>query len=375
MNTPLFQPLFQPLTLGNIRLPNRIVMPPLTRARAAQPGNVPTAMNAAYYAERASAGLIIAEATDISAAAKGYSLTPGIHTAEQIAGWRQVTDAVHAAGGHIFLQIWHCGRMSHPDLHGGARTVGPSEVAFPGQIWLAGPDGKGGMVDCPVPRALDISEIPPIVADFRQAALNAIEAGFDGVEIHAANSYLIDQFLRTTSNRRDDAYGGSREKRLRFLFEVVDAVAGAIGAARTGVRLSPRNRARGMDCPDSLPTALEAAARLHQRGVAYLHFNEPEENPPSAEAGAFHRDLRAAFPGPVIVAGGYTAARGAAVIEQGHADLVAFGRPFIANPDLPARLAHGWPLNPPEPATFFGGNAAGYTTYPAYAGTAEEAPA
>lgn len=367
--------MFQPFALGTLTLPNRIVMPPLTRARAAQPGNVPTALNAAYYAERASAGLIIAEATDISAAAKGYSLTPGVHTAAQIAGWRTVTDAVHAAGGRIFLQIWHCGRMSHPDLHGGARTVGPSEVAFSGQIWLAGADGMGGMVDCPVPRALDIGEIPPIVADFRQAALNAIEAGFDGVEIHAANSYLIDQFLRSTSNRREDAYGGSRENRLRFLFEVVDAVTGAIGAARTGVRLSPRNQARGMDCPDSLPTALEAAARLHQRGVAYLHFNEPEENPPSPEADSFRRDLRAVFPGPVIVAGGYTAARAAAVLEKGHADLVAFGRPFIANPDLPARLAHGWPLNPPEPTTFFGGDATGYTTYPAFTATTEESPA
>ncbi|MBS0356566.1 MAG: alkene reductase [Proteobacteria bacterium] len=368
-------PLFQPFSLGALTLPNRVVMPPLTRARAGQPGNVPTAMNAEYYAQRASAGLIIAEATDISADAKGYSLTPGVHSTEQIAGWRLVTDAVHAAGGRIFLQIWHCGRMSHPDLRGGATPVAPSAVAFPGQIWLARPDGKGGMVDCPVPRALDRAEIAPIVASFRQAALNAIEAGFDGVEIHAANSYLIDQFLRTTSNHRDDDYGGSRDNRLRFLHEVVDAVIGAIGAERTGVRLSPRNQARGMDCPDSLPTALAAAAFLAERGVAYLHTNEPEEPEPNPAAEAFHAELRAAFPRPIIVAGGYTLARAEAVLAKGHADLVAFGRPFIANPDLPARLQHGWPLNTPDATTFFGGNAHGYTSYPFHAAITEESPA
>ena len=370
--------LFHPFALGNpnpLTLPNRIVMPPLTRARASQPGNIPDGMNATYYAQRASAGLIIAEATDISADAKGYSLTPGVHTSAQIAGWRRVTSAVHAAGGRIFLQLWHCGRMSRPELRDGALPVAPSAVAFPGQIWLAGPDGTGAMVDCPTPRALEAAEIAPIVADFRQAAVNAIEAGFDGVEIHAANSYLIDQFLRSTSNQRTDAYGGSRENRLRFLLEVVDAVAGAIGAGRTGVRLSPRNRARGMDCPDSIPTAIAAAAALHQRGVAYLHFNEPEENPPGEEAAPTRRALRAAFPGPIIVAGAYTAERAEAVLASGDADLVAFGRPFIANPDLPARLRHGWPLSPPDATTFFGGDARGYADYPAFTASAEAHPA
>lgn len=364
--------LFRPFNLGAIVLPNRIVMPPLTRARAAQPGNVPTAMNAAYYAQRASAGLIIAEATDISPDAKGYSLTPGVHSPEQIAGWRQVTDAVHQAGGRIFLQIWHCGRMSHPDLRGGAQTVAPSAIAFPGQIWLAGPDGRGGMVDCPMPRALATAEIAPIVANFRRAALNAIDAGFDGVEIHAANSYLIDQFLRTTSNQRTDQYGGSRENRLRFLLEVTDAVSEAIGPARTGVRLSPRNQARGMDCPDNIPTALEAAALLHRRGVAYLHFNEPEENPPSVAAGQFRRQLRAVFPGPVIVAGAYTAERARQALASGEVDLVAFGRAFIANPDLPVRLRDGLPLNPPDATTFFGGDARGYLDYPCRAPNREQ---
>jgi len=368
-------PLFQPFALGALTLANRIVMPPLTRARASQPGDVPNAMNAAYYAQRASAGLIIAEATDISPDAKGYSLTPGIYSAAQIAGWRGVTDAVHAAGGRIFLQIWHCGRTSHAHFHGGALPVAPSAVPFAGQIWLAGPDGKGGMVDCPTPRALAIEEIPAIVADFRQAALTAIEAGFEGVEIHAANSYLIDQFLRSTSNQRTDAYGGSRENRLRFLREVVDAVIGAIGAERTGVRLSPRNTMRGMDCPDSIPTAVAAAALLSERGVAYLHTNEPEENPPSEAAEACRLALRAAFAGPMIVAGAYTKARAEEVIGKGQADLVAFGRPFIANPDLPARLQHGWPLNAPDASTFFGGAAEGYITYPAHAASSEECPA
>lgn len=366
--------LFQPTRIGGLTLPNRIAMPPLTRARAGQPGNVPTALNATYYAQRASAGLIVAEATDISPDAKGYALTPGIHSAAQIAGWRRVTDAVHRAGGRIFLQIWHCGRMSHPDFHAGALPVAPSAVAFPGQVWQIGPDGQGGMVPCPTPRALETAEIAGIVADFRQAAINAIEAGFDGVEVHGANGYLIDQFLRSTSNRRSDDYGGSRENRLRFLLEVTDAVIGAIGAARTGVRLSPRNRANGMDCPDSIPTAVEAAARLAARGVAYLHTNEPGDDSP--EATAVRQQLRAAFPGPIIVAGGYTRERADAVLAAGEADLVAFGQAFIANPDLPARLLHGWPLNPPDGRTFFGGdpqgNAHGYTDYPTHAATGEQ---
>ena len=368
-------PLFAPTRIGDLPLPNRIVMPPLTRARAAQPGNVPTAMNAAYYAQRASAGLIIAEATDISADAKGYSLTPGVHSAAQIAGWKLVTDAVHRQGGRIFLQIWHCGRMSHADFHNGALPMAPSAVAFAGQIWKTGENdhrAQGGMVACPTPRALETAEIAGIVADFRQAALNAIEAGFDGVEIHAANGYLIDQFLRSTSNQRSDQYGGSRENRLRFLLEVTDAVTGAIGAARTGVRLSPRNRANGMDCPDSIPTAVEAAARLAERGVAYLHTNEPGDDSP--EATEVRQQLRAAFPGPIIVAGGYTRELADAVLASGDVDLVAFGKLFIANPDLPARLQHGWPLNTPEPATFFGGDARGYIDYPTHT-TTEEQPA
>lgn len=359
--------LFAPYKLGPVTLKNRIVMPPLTRARSSQPGNVPNAMMAEYYAQRADAGLIIAEATDISADAKGYSQTPGVHSRDQIAGWRLVTDAVHARGGHIFLQIWHTGRMSHPDLRKGEQTVAPSAIPFQGQIWMTDANGVGRMVDCPPPRALTIPEIKDIVANFRQAALNAIEAGFDGVEIHGANAYLVDQFLRTSSNQRTDEYGGSRENRQRFLLEVVDAVAGAIGANRVGVRLSPFTTARGMDCPDIVPTMLEAAAKLHQRGITYIHLAEADWDAAPLIAETFRKDLRKAFPRTLIVAGKYDLAKAQWVLDHGYADLIAFGRLFIANPDLPKRLHDGLEFNTLDGTTLFGGNAAGYTTYPTFA--------
>lgn len=359
--------LFDRYSLGPLALKNRIVMAPLTRARSSQPGNVPNALMAEYYAQRADAGLIIAEATDISADAKGYSQTPGVHTPEQIAGWRLVTDAVHARGGRIFLQIWHTGRMSHPDLRQGAQTVAPSAIPFQGQIWMTDANGVGRMVDCPTPRALDVSEIRSIIADFRQAAVNAIAAGFDGVEIHGANAYLVDQFLRTTSNQRTDEYGGSRANRQRFLLEVVDAVAGAIGAERLGVRLSPYTTARGMDCPDILPTTLEAAAALNQRGIVYLHLTEADWGDAPEIAESFRKDLRKAFTHTLMVAGKYDADKAQWVLDAGYADLVAFGRLFIANPDLPARLHAGHSFNTLDGATLFGGDATGYTTYPAFA--------
>ncbi|HWT54695.1 MAG TPA: alkene reductase [Rhodocyclaceae bacterium] len=359
--------LFDPYTLGSIHLKNRVVMPPLTRARSSQPGNVPNALMAEYYAQRAGAGLIIAEATDISADAKGYSQTPGVHSRKQIAGWRLVTDAVHAKGGRIFLQIWHTGRMSHPDLRQGKQTVAPSAIGFQGQIWMTDANGVGRMVDCPTPRALTIPEIKEIVANFRQAALNAIEAGFDGVEIHGANAYLVDQFLRTSSNQRDDEYGGSRANRQRFLLEVVDAVVGAIGAERVGVRLSPYTTARGMDCPDILPTTIEAAAALDQRGIVYLHLAEADWSNAPAIAESFRQDLRRNFTRTLIVAGQYDTAKAQWMLDRGYADLVAFGRLFIANPDLPARLKDAREFNALDATTLFGGNAAGYTSYPTYA--------
>lgn len=356
--------LFDSYTLGSTTLKNRIVMPPLTRARSSQPGNVPNAMMAEYYAQRAGAGLIVAEATDISADAKGYSQTPGVHSREQIAGWKLVTDTVHAKGGRIVLQIWHTGRMSHPDLRKGEQTVAPSAIPFQGQIWMTDANGVGQMVACPPPRALTIPEIKDIVANFRQAALNAIEAGFDGVEIHGANAYLVDQFLRTSSNQRTDEYGGSRENRQRFLLEVVDAVASAIGADRVGVRLSPFTTARGMDCPDIVPTVLEAAAQLNQRGIAYIHLAEADWDDAPVIAEDFRKDLRKAFPRTLIVAGKYDNAKAQWVLDHGYADLIAFGRLFIANPDLPKRLHNGLGFSPLDGATLFGGNAVGYTSYP-----------
>lgn len=360
-------PLFRPIEILGHTAPNRVVMAPMTRARSTQPGDVPNALNARHYAQRASAAFIVTEATQISPQGKGYSFTPGIHDERQVAGWRLVTDAVHAAGGRIVLQLWHVGRMSHPDFHGGALPVAPSAIPFDGQIWkVDSATGVGTMVDCPTPRALSIAEIDAIVEDFRFAARRAIEAGFDGVEIHGANGYLIDQFLRTTSNQRADEYGGSRENRLRFLKRVVDAVVDEAGAARTGIRLAPFLTARGMACPDILPTILEAATFLQQRGVGYLHLVEADWDDAPEFTEAFRRDVRERFTNPIVVAGKYDVSRAQWVLEHGYADFVAFGRPFVANPDLPRRLAEDLPLASFDGATLFGGDERGYTDYPAW---------
>ncbi|WP_148717006.1 alkene reductase [Chitinolyticbacter meiyuanensis] len=360
--------LFSPMPLGPLTLPNRIVMAPMTRARSAQPGNVPTALMAEYYAQRVSAGLIITEATQISASAQGYSFTPGVYSAEQIAGWRGVTAAVHHAGGRIFNQIWHVGRVSHPVFHAGGQPVAPSAIQPRGtQVWVADADGVGRMLDCPLPRALTRVEIAGIVADFRQAARNAIDAGFDGVELHAANGYLIDQFLRSTSNRRDDEYGGSPQNRLRFLQEVVAAVAAEIGGERVGVRLAPYITAKDMADPDIIDTIALAAAWLSGK-VAYLHLSEADWDDAPQVPDAFRDRLRASFAGALIVAGRYDRQRAVAVLARGWADLVAFGRPFVANPDLPERLRRNWPLAELDPTTLFGGSAAGYTRYPTFQG-------
>ena len=358
--------LLAPLTVGGITLPHRIVMAPMTRARSAQPGDVPTALNAAYYAQRASAALIVSEAAQISPQGKGYSFTPGIYSEEQVRDWRLVTDAVHQAGGRIFLQLWHVGRMSHPDFHDGALPVAPSAIPFEGRIWKVDPvTGVGAMIDCPTPRELERAEIAAIIDDFRRGARNAIAAGFDGVEIHGANGYLVDQFLRTTSNVRTDEYGGSRENRLRFLKEVIDVVAGEVGAQRTAIRLAPFLTTRGMDCPDILPTILDAAAFLQERGVAYLHLVEADWDDAPEFTETCRQQLRARFTGPIIVAGNYNKARAQWVIDQGYADLVAFGRAFVANPDFPRRLLDDLPQADFDGATLFGGTATGYTDYPA----------
>ncbi|PFH09804.1 N-ethylmaleimide reductase [Collimonas sp. PA-H2] len=357
--------LFDPLALGNLELPNRVVMAPMTRARSSQPGDIPNAMMAEYYAQRASAGLIVSEATQVSRQGQGYSFTPGIYHSDQVAGWRLVTDAVHAAGGRIFLQLWHVGRVSHPVFQDGGAPVAPSAIQPRGtQVWIVGDDGVGRMVDCPTPRALSVAEIQDVIADFRQGAANAIAAGFDGVEIHGGNGYLVDQFLRTVSNQRTDQYGGPVENRTRFLLELAAAVADEIGAHRLGIRLAPYITFKDMADPEIVPAILHAAAGLDRIGVAYIHLSEADWDDAPTIPDHFRHDLRKAYSGSLIVAGRYDSARAAQILEQGLADLVAFGRPFVGNPDLPRRLAENLALAGHDGATLFGGSADGYTDYP-----------
>ena len=357
--------LFDPVQLGSMQLANRIVMAPMTRARSSQPGDIPNAMMAEYYAQRASAGLIVSEATQISRQGQGYSFTPGIYDAAQVAGWRLVTDAVHAAGGKMFLQLWHVGRVSHGVFQDGGAPVAPSAIQPRGtQVWIVGDDGVGRMVDCPVPRALSVAEIQDVIADFRQGAANAIAAGFDGVEIHGGNGYLVDQFLRTVSNRRGDQYGGTIENRTRFLLELAAAVTDEIGAHRLGIRLAPYITFKDMADPEIVPAILHAAAGLDRLGIAYIHLSEADWDDAPTIPEQFRHDLRAVFNGSLIVAGRYDSDRAARILEQGLADLVAFGRPFVGNPDLPRRLAEKLPLAGHDGAALFGGERAGYTDYP-----------
>lgn len=364
MNAAEINRLFTPVQIAGRTAAHRVVMAPMTRARSTQPSDAPNEINALHYAQRADAALIVTEASQITPQGKGYSFTPGIYSEEQIAGWRGISSAVHAKGGRIFLQLWHVGRMSHPDFHDGELPVAPSAVPFEAQIWKVNPTtGQGEMVSCPTPRALSTEEIRGIIGDFRVAARNAISAGFDGVEIHGANGYLIDQFLRTTSNVREDEYGGSRENRLRFLKELIDAVVDEVGADRTAIRLAPFLTARGMACPDILPTILEAAAYLEKKGIAYLHLVEADWDDAPQFTESFRQDLRAHFSGLIIVAGNYDLERANWVIANGYADLVAFGRKFVANPDLPTRLRDGLPLADFDGASLFGGDAKGYSDY------------
>lgn len=355
--------LFRPLQLGPLQLPNRIVMAPMTRSRSSQPGDVPNALMARYYAQRASAGLIVSEATQISRQGQGYSFTPGIYSEAQVAGWRRVNDAVHAAGGRMVLQLWHVGRMSHASFQADGLPVAPSALSPDAQVWVVGDDGVGRMVDCPLPREMTVEDVRAVIADFRRAAGNAMRAGFDGVEIHGGNGYLLDQFLRTTSNHRTDAYGGSMAKRSRFVEEVVAAVAGEAGVERTGIRLAPFITQRNMNCPEIIPTILYLAKKLDEIGLAYIHLAEADWDDAPEIPDAFRHALRQTYQGRVIVAGKYDAERAGEILDQGLADLVAFGRPFVANPDLPARYAAGLPLAALDPQSLFGGDARGYTDY------------
>lgn len=349
-------PLLSPVQLGPLSLRNRMVMAPLTRSRAGE-GDVATPLIAEYYRQRAGAGLIITEASQISAWAKGYPRTPGIFSEAQIAGWRNVTDAIHAEGGLIFLQLWHVGRLSHPLVQpDGALPVAPSAIGADGEIFTS----EGPKV-LETPRALEIGEIPGIVADFRQAAENAKSAGFDGVEIHAANGYLIDQFLRDGTNVRTDAYGGSVKNRCRFLRDVVEAVIPVFGANRTGVRLSPIFNGFSMSDSDPRETFGHAAELLGRYGLAYLHVMQLGE-------GSFDfAELKRRFGGTYIANGGYGADSAAAAIRAGEADLVSFGTSFLANPDLVERFRQGAALNAPDPSTFYQGEERGYTDYPTLA--------
>jgi len=363
--------LFTPLVVGDLNLSHRVVLAPLTRLRSTQPGDIPNALNAEYYAQRASpGGLLISEATQISLLGKGYPAAPGIHSQEQIEGWKQITNIVHQRGAHMFLQLWHVGRISHSSLHPETGLpVAPSAIAPNDGAKALTADFQ--QVPFETPRAIELDELPSIIAEYRQGAENAKSAGFDGVEIHSANGYLLDQFLEDKTNHRTDRYGGSIENRARLLLEVVDAVVEVWGKNQVGVRLSPFGTFSDMG--DSNPVALftYVLQQLSQRGIAYAHLVEPrvgnagadaelDANAPSTSA-----TFRKAFSGVLISAGGYTAENADNAIATGQADAIAFGRLFIANPDLPQRFQQGSPLNAYDRSTFYGGTEKGYTDYPA----------
>lgn len=365
--------LFEAISVGPYQLSHRVAMAPLTRSRAGQPGDVPTALNMEYYRQRASAALLITEATQISKQGQGYAWTPGIYSDAQVEAWRHIADVVHKEGGAIFMQLWHVGRVSHPSFQpGGALPVAPSALPVPGKTFIVNENGEGVWGDVPVPRALATEEIAGIVNDYRVAARNAINAGMDGVEIHAGNGYLLDQFINSNSNHRTDAYGGSPKNRARFLLEVTRAVAEEIGAERIGVRLTPMGRFMGMGDDTPQDTFGYIVDELNSLGLAYLHLVEPavvgtvkdENHDPKWDQ--IIRDLRSRWSGVLILAGGYDPKSAAEAVGQGRADMIAFGRPFLANPDLPRRIREGLALNEPDPATFFGGTETGYTDYPAH---------
>ncbi|UCJ14808.1 alkene reductase [Pseudomonas sp. MM211] len=351
--------IFDPFTLGALTLNNRIVMAPLTRNRAGD-GLVPTDLTATYYAQRASAGLIITEATQVSPQAQGYQNTPGLYTPEQIDAWRKVTDAVHAKGGRIFVQLWHVGRVSHVDLQpGGKAPVAPSAIRAETKTFV-----NNGFHDVSEPRALELEELPGIIEDFRQAAANAIAAGFDGVEVHGANGYLLEQFIKDGANQRTDRYGGSIENRARLLLEVTAAVVKEIGAQRTGVRISPVSPASGISCSQPQPQYDYIAEQLSALGVAYLHVVEGATGGPRDNAPFDYDSLRSRFKQVYLANNGYDLDLATTRLAQSKADLIAFGRPFISNPDLVERLSTNAPLAQLDPTTLYGGGAKGYTDYP-----------
>ena len=359
--------LFDPIVLGSVPAPNRVFMAPLTRMRASQPGDVPNDLMLDYYTQRAGAGLIVSEGAQVSPEGKGYMDTPGIHSPEQVVGWRRITDAVHADGGRIACQLWHVGRVSHESFHDGAPPVSASALPYRNRTTVRGADGAPTRVNCPTPRALTLEEIPRLLEDFRRATLNAREAGFDLVEIHGAHGYLLHQFMSAESNQRTDEYGGPLENRARLALEVLDTVIDAWDTDHVGIRISPLGVFNGLDDSAGLGMGLYLAHEFAQRNIAFLHLSEPDwAGGPQLDDG-FRAALRAAFPGVLVGAGNYDLAKATRLLDAGLIDAAAFGRTFLANPDLPARLESGLALNEPDPATFYGGGAEGYTDYPAHA--------
>ena len=362
--------LFSPLKVGPYQLAHRVMLAPLTRMRAEKPGLSPRPLNTEYYRQRTTpGGLLIAEATPVVATGHGNPGVPGIHTEQQIKGWREVVDAVHAKGGLIFLQLWHVGRVSHSSLQpGGILPVSASAVPISAELKTMTADGQPAAYE--TPRALETSEIAGVIEGYRQGARNALEAGFDGVEIHGANGYLVEQFLQSRTNLRTDRYGGSIENRARLLMEITEAVIEVWGADRVGVRLSPYGIANDSGEADPMPLYTHVVQSLDRLGLAYLHFIEPRSSG-AGRAEVNHQNVPSAmllfrpmWKGVLIIAGGFTGDTAEAAIKAGHADAVAFGRIFISNPDLPRRLRHGFPLTPYNRATFYGGEEAGYTDYP-----------
>ncbi|CNJ16618.1 N-ethylmaleimide reductase [Yersinia intermedia] len=358
--------LFSPLKVGALTLPNRVFMAPLTRLRSIELGDIPTPLMAEYYRQRASAGLIVTEATQISFQAKGYAGAPGLHTQEQLNAWKKITQAVHDEGGHIAVQLWHVGRISHNTLQPGQQApVAPSAIAADTRTTVRDETGAWVRVPCSTPRALETEEIPGIINDFRQATANAREAGFDYIELHAAHGYLLHQFMSPASNQRTDQYGGSIENRTRLTLEVVDATVAEWGAEHIGIRISPLGPFNGLDNgEDQEEAALYLIDELNKRHIAYLHISEPDWAGGKPYSDAFRDAVRARFQGVIVGAGAYTAEKAEDLIEKGFIDAVAFGRSYISNPDLVARLQQQAPLNEPDGDTFYGGGAKGYTDYP-----------
>ncbi|SDS00218.1 alkene reductase [Pseudomonas prosekii] len=367
--------LFTPIRLGPFTLQNRLVLPPLTRSRSSQPGNIPNALMAEYYRQRSSAGLLITEGIQIEPRGQGYAWTPGIHSQEQIDGWKLVTEAVHAEGKPIFAQLWHVGRVSHTSLQpGGAAPVGPSAIpATAVSVFIETGPGTGALAEPSVPQALSTAQVKELVELYAQGARNALAAGFDGVELHCANGYLVNQFISEHSNQRTDEYGGSLSNRLRFLREITEAVAAVVGKDRVGVRFAPlfasTDEARvylGLVEENPHETYLEAVKLMEQIGIAYVSLAEADwDNAPELPT-TFREAVREAFSGLLMYAGKYSSARADKVLDNDWGDLIGFGRWFIANPDLPARLLNQWPLNELDASSLYGGTAVGYSDYPRY---------